>query len=163
MATILKNLVLKTATANSVKLLAPADRIGQGLMAVATYPAEVLSPGQFSLPHCPDSEANPGGVRQELSAELMRVHQPAMATAELPAGPAGRPVPGSSAARWPWSFTGLLKPRSSRATKRQTSRVCLPKPLRACERIGDCQSSDRRNDRRAAHSGETRSNAAAAI
>jgi hypothetical protein len=163
MATTLKNLVLKTAMANSVKLLAPADRIGQGLVSVAADPAEVLSSGQFPLPYCPDSEANPGGVRQELSAEPMREHRPAMATAELPAGPAGRPVPGSSAHCWPWSFTELLKAKSARTAKRPTSRVSFPAALGERERIDDCQSSDRRDDRQAAMSGEADSNAAAAI
>jgi hypothetical protein len=162
MATTLKNLVQKTVKANSVKLAAPADRIGQGLVAVATYPAEVLSPGHVPVPHCPDSDSNPGGP-QALSAELMREHQAAMATGEPPAGPAGRPVPGSSAVRWPWSFTGLLKTRSARTTKRPMSRASFPVASSVCERIGDCQSSDRRNDKRAAMSWEASSNAAAAI
>ncbi len=88
MATTLKTLVLKTVTVGSVKLTAPADRIGLGLVAVATYPADVLSPWQFPLPHSPRSEANPG-CRQERSATHRRQSMRAMASAEAPAGPAG--------------------------------------------------------------------------
>jgi hypothetical protein len=177
MTTILKNLVTKTAMANSVKLSAPADRIGLGLVAVATYPAEVLSSGQFPLPPSPDSEPNPGGSRQELSAELMREHQPAMATARPPVGSTGRSVPGSSAHRWPRSFMQPLALRGcAQATKRQPatgrltslptaamSRMSFPAAAIVRERIGDCQSPDRRDDRRAAMSWETTPTAAAAI
>ena len=152
MATILKNLVTKTATATGVKLAAPADRIGSGLVNVASYPAEVLSPGQFPLPQCPGSESN-RGHRQELSARRMRMHPRAMATAVPPAGPAGHP--GSSAYRGPWS----LKP-----TKRSfVSRASFPAAVRVRERVGDCQSPDRRDDRRAAMSWEATPIAAAAF
>src|SRR5689334_21815163 len=98
MVTTLKTLMQKTATVAGVKPTTPADRIGLGLVAVATYPAEVLSRGQFPLPHSPGSEANPGS-RQELSAARVQMHPRAMATAEPPVGPTGRPVPGSSAHR----------------------------------------------------------------
>lgn len=166
MAATLKTLMPKTATVASVKLTAPADRIGRGLVAVATYPAEVLSPGRFPSPHCPGSEPNPGGCRQELSAVGMRQHPRAMATAEPPVGPTGRSVPGSSAHRRSWSFSQPLSVRWCRvATKRPAatgrvttvtmptaarSRGSFPAALSACDRIGDCQSPDRRDDRPAA-------------
>lgn len=176
MVTILKNLVSKTATVRSAKLPTPADRIGLGLVAVATYPAEVLSFGQFPLPTSPDSEPNPGGYRQELSADAMRGHPSAMATAEPPAGPVGRPVPGSSAHRWPRSFMQPLALRGCPTIQRPaatgrltslpavaTSRASFPVATSARERIGDCQSPDRRDARRAAMSWGTSSNAVAAI
>jgi len=176
MVTNLMNLVTKTAKANSVKLYAPADRIGQGLVAVATYPAEVLSLGQFPLPTSPDSEPNPGGSRQELSAESMHEHQPSMATSEPPVGTTGRSVPGSSAHRWQRSFLQPLALRGcANPTKRQAaidrlslstatlSRMSFPAAAIVRERIGDCQSPDRRDDRWAAMSGETKPTAAAAI
>lgn len=172
MVTTLKTLVLRTATVSSVKLTTPADRIGSGLVAVAAYPTEVLSPGRFPAPHRPGSEPNPGGPRQELSAARMPVHPRAMATAEPPAGPAGRPVPGSSAHRRPWSFTQPLLSRWCRvATKRPAatgrvtpaglpagtttsaavrSRASFPAAASVRDRIGDCQSPDRTDDRRAA-------------
>jgi hypothetical protein len=105
MKTTPKTLVLKTVTVGGVKLPTPADRIGLGLVDVVTSsPAEVLSQGQFPLPPYPGSEPNPG-ARQVPSAEPMREHRRAGATVAPPAGPAGRPVPGSSAHRRPWSFT----------------------------------------------------------
>jgi hypothetical protein len=143
MTTILKNLVSKTATVASAKLITPADRIGLGLV-VATYPAEILSFGQFPLPACP---ANPGGLEQALSAELMREHQ-AMATAEPPASSVGR-VPVSSAPSW------SKRPARSRAS--------FPAAYVLRERIGDCQSPDRRDDLRAAMSWEATPTTAAAI
>ena len=144
MTTILKNLVSKTATVNSVKLGTPADRIGLGLV-VATYPVEVLSFGQFPLPACP---ANPVGPRQELS-ELMREHQPAMATARPPASSVGRHSSGSSAPSW-----------SKRPTR---SRASIPADSTFRVRISDCQSLDRREDQRTAMSWEATPTAAAAI
>lgn len=171
MAMTLKTLVQKTATVFGVKPTTPADRIGLGLVAVATYPAEVLSPGQFPLPHSPGSEANPG-CRQELSAAHRQMSMRAMATAEPPVGPTGRPVPGSSAHRRPWSFTQPLLSRWCRvaakrpaATDRVTTvglpttattsaavrgRASFPAAALVQHRIGDCQSPDRADDRRAA-------------
>ncbi len=142
MTTILKNLVSKTATVASVKLLTPADRIGSGVV-VATYPAEHLSYGQFM----PARPVNTGGVWQALSAELMREHQ-AMATAEPPAGPAGR-FPRSSAPCW------FKRPTSRRAS--------FPADSSLRERLGDCQSPERREDDRAAMSWEANPTPAAAI
>ena len=159
MATTLKTLVLKTATVKSVKLGTPADRIGLGRMAVAMYPADVLSSGQFPMPPRPDSNSNPDGHRQALSADLMREHRAEMAASEPPASLAGRDVPGSSAHRWPASFTQTcVKP-----TKRSMSRVSFPAVSCVCERIGDCQSPDRRDDRQTASMRETNPTAAAAI
>jgi hypothetical protein len=148
MRTSLKTQVLKTATVSSVKLLTPADRIGQGLACVV-YPADVLSPGQFPLPHNPGSEPN-SGSRQELSATLMFAHQPAMATAVPPAGPAGCPVPGCSAHRRPWSAS-RLDSRWRMEGKRPASRASFPAVPSHPSRSGrDCQSPDRRDDRRPA-------------
>lgn len=151
MATTLKTLVLKTATVTSVKLGTPADRIGLGRKAVATYPAVVLSPGHLPMPERP---SNPDGHWQALSAHSMR-----MATAMPPASSAGRAGSGSSARQRPQSFPQTcVKP-----TKRPTSRVSFPAVSCVRERIGDCQSSDRRNDRDAAKTRETTPTLAAAI
>lgn len=147
MITTLVNRVTKTAMANSVKLSAPATRIGRGLVAAA-YPAEVLFLGQFPLPHCPGSESNRGGLRQVLSAWRMCKHSRAMA-AKPPVGSAEHPVPGSSACRRP--------------ARVGSSRASFPAARSVCERIGDCQSPDRRDDRWTAMSGETTPLAAAAI
>jgi hypothetical protein len=103
----LKTLVLKTVQANSVKLSAPADRIGLGL-GVAQYPAEPLSPGQVHLSN-PEPESD-SGSRQERPAMLMREH---MRMVGATAGTSGRSAgclsfPGSSAHRRPPSFSGFL-------------------------------------------------------
>ena len=160
MTTTLKNLVTKTATVRSAMLPTPADRIGLGL-AVATYPASVLSPERL------DSESNPGGSRQVLTAESMREHHPAMATARPPAGSAGRDSSGSSAHRWQKSFTATKRQaaigRLTSLSAAAMSRMSFPAAAIVCERIGDCQSPDRRDDRRAAMPGETNPTAAAAI
>lgn len=169
MATTLKTLVLKTATATGVKPAAPADRIGLGLVAVATYPADGLSPS-------PGSEPNPGR-RQPLSAAHRQPSMRAMATADAPAGPAGRSVPGSPAHRRPSSATLRLSSRWQQvATKRpaDAGRVALattPAAVRRRARVpaaaslrtrfgSDCQSPDRVDDRRFATT-DTRPTAAA--
>lgn len=169
MATTLKTLVLKTVTVGSVKLTTPADRIGLGFAVDATYPAEVLSPGQFPLPHDPGSEPNPGS-RRELSAVQLQEHLRAMATVVTPAGPAGCPVPGSSAHRRPpsltrhvsekWQWVTAKRPtaagRATTATGRNAmatvvtpdaveSRASFPVVLSHPFRLGsDCQSPSRR-------------------
>jgi len=140
MATTLKTLVLKTATVASVKLAAPADRIGLGRV-VATYPAEVLSQGQFPLP--------PRSGHRPPNTNAMRMHREEPATRI----PDGR-EPGSSAHRWPESF--------SKTTKRPLSRASFPAVSCVSERIGDCQSSDRRDDRTTASTREATPIAAAA-
>jgi hypothetical protein len=140
--------VLKTATAGSVTLLTPADR-SQGRVGFAMYPADVLSPGQIPLPPNPGSEANPGS-RQELSAMSMPEHRQAMATAAVPAGPAGCPVPGCSAATRP-SFTSRQISRWRWEAKRPERRASFPTVQSHHSRSGrDCQSPDRRDDRRPA-------------
>jgi hypothetical protein len=162
-----KTVVPKTVTVGSVKLPTPADRIGLGLVAVANYPAEVLSPGQFPLPHNPAPDAGPGS-RQGHSAMPMRQHRHAMATRVPPAGPAGwSSAPGSSARRRLWSFTGRPSVGWRVATKRAAaagrltaggrefrpvgeSWASFPGGSSRLRRIGrDCQSPDRSDDRRA--------------
>ncbi len=149
MATTLKTLVLKTATVRSAKLSTPADRIGLGLVVVAEYPVDVMSP----------RPSNADGHRHEPSLRSMREHRPEMATSEPPASLAGRDCSGTSAHRWPQSFTQqCVKP-----TKRPRSRVCSPAISCLSERIDDCQSSDRRDRSRIASMRETNPTAAAAI
>jgi hypothetical protein len=174
MATTLKTLVQKTVTVGSAKLPTPADRIGLGLAVGVTYPAEVLSPGQFPLPHDPGSEPNPGS-RRELSAPQMREQMRVVAPAAAPAGPAGCPVPGSSAHRRPWSFThhpsagwrrvvakrpaatgrtatapGITALATSELAAAVSSRASFPAAL-IVDRLGsDCQSPDRGDDRQTA-------------
>lgn len=141
MATTLKTLVLKTATVTSVKLGAPADRIGLG-RDVASVPAGVLSP----------RPSNSGGPRQVDSA--MRMHQePAAATEPRLAG---RYRPGSSASRWPDSFS------RKRDSKRAGSPGSFPAISSSSVRIGDCQLPDRRDGQRIATTGEAPRSAAAA-
>ncbi|HSQ58186.1 MAG TPA: hypothetical protein VLM40_20850 [Gemmata sp.] len=155
----LKNLVLKTAKVNSVKLLTPADRIGLGF-GVAAYPTDNLSPGQVSMPHNPVPEqVRP---REELSAMQMPEHPHAGCDPVPPASSAGC-NPGVSARR----FDSLLAAsfRSWRGTTRtaaagRTREVCLtavpgqadgPRDLRHTDRLGrDCQSPDRLGDKRIA-------------
>ena len=175
----LKTLVQKTVTVGSVKLSTPADRIGQGLVDVVTYPAEVLSSGQFPLPPNPGSEPNPG-LRMELSASQMREQMREVAPAAAQAGLTGCPVPGSTAHRRPQSFTtrflvkwqGLATKRLAAIAKRSTAiggvRATVADKCRASfhaapdhhSRIGsDCQSPDRPVDPRTATT-ETTSTAA---
>lgn len=142
----LKTLVQKTATVGSVKLSTPADRIGLGFMVADAYPAEVLSPGQFPLPHNPAPESKLGS-RQELPAMQTREPMQARATAATPAGSAGCPsVPGSSAARSSWSrsdrpFAGW------RLTAKEVGRASTPTGASPLHRHGsDCQSPSRRDD-----------------
>lgn len=136
--------VLKTAQATSVKLAAPADRIGLGLAAVAArYLADALSPRQFPLPN-PDSEPNPGDRRVDRathSPERMR----AAVAVEPPAGPAGVHVPGSPVRTRPWQasghpFTGW---QGLPATTRASAPEASSHPFRPAS---DCQSLGRRGD-----------------
>lgn len=142
----LKTLVLKTATVGSVKLSTPADRIGLGFMVVDAYPAEVLSPGQFPLPHNPVPESNLGS-RQEPPAMQTREPMQATATAATPARSAGCPsVPGSSAACSSWSrsdqpFAGW------RLAVKEVGRASTHAGASPLHRHGsDCQSPCRRDD-----------------
>ena len=159
----LNTLVLKTASVG-VKLPTPADRIGQGLAAdVTTHPAEVLSPGRLASPHNPAPEPY-SGPRQELTAMRMREQMRAVASAAAPAGPAGCPVPGSSARRRPPSFSrpsgwrttakwaaaaGRLVATTTRTPVAGDSRVSFPGSSGRGARFGcDCQSPDRHDDPR---------------
>jgi hypothetical protein len=165
----LKTLVLKTVTVGGVKLLIPADRIGLGFTAVATYPAEVLSSGQFPLPPNPEPEPNVG-PRQEPSAMQMHPQMQAGATAAAPAGSAGCLFPGSTAGSRPWSWlwspaegtratakraaagrlasaTGLTG--GSRGLPADSGRSRFPGFSGPLPQVGrDCQSPDRDDDRR---------------
>ena len=149
-ATTLKCLVLKTATVGSAKLLTPADRIGLGFAVVAAYPAEVLSPGHFPVPHNPEPEPNVG-PRQELPAMQMHPQMQAMATAAAPAGPAGCPfAPGSSATRSSWSSSSRAS-AAWRLAAKWVRRASSQVGLGLLDRLGsDCQSPGRRDDRRPA-------------
>jgi len=176
----LKTLVQKTVTVGSVKLPTPADRIGQGLVDVATNPAEVLSSGQFPLPHNPGSEPNPGS-RPASSASSMRKYRGQVAPPVPPAGPAGCLFPGSSAHRRPSSLTthfsekwqGLATKRPAATTRTVTAtgitatastatmdadqcRASFPAIPSLQSRLGsDCQSPDRRDDFRTANTEAT--------
>jgi len=171
----LMTLVQKTVTVGSVKLSTPADRIGQGLVDVATNPAEVLSSGQFPLPHNPGSEPNPGS-RTASSASSMRKYRGQVAPPVPTAGPAGCLLPGSSAHRRPSSLTthfsakwqGLAAKRPAATTRTVTAtgitatastatmdadqcRASFPAIPSLQSRLGsDCQSPDRRDDFRTA-------------
>jgi hypothetical protein len=124
-ATTLKSLVLKTATVGSVKLPAPADRIGSGATAVNMPPANSLSQGQFFQPRLPVRERI--GLRQEVAA--MR-YQPAPVAPTSSVGS----VSGTSACR---CLSAL------HADKRK-SWPDHPWSLKADSRLGrDCQSPDR--------------------
>jgi hypothetical protein len=165
-----KTVVLKTVSV-SVKLPTPADRIGLGLAAGATNPAEFLSRGRFPLPPNPASERY-SEPRQESPAMRMQVHAPAVATAAAPAGSAGRLVPGSSARRRPssfrrpslgWRVTAKWAAAAGRLTTTtgtsgcrfvspagSENRVRFPGSSGLLHRIGrDCQSPDRDDDHRA--------------
>jgi hypothetical protein len=155
----LKTCVLKTATVTSVKLITPADRIGQGL-GVATYPTDNLSPGQFPMPHNPEPEQVRS--REMLSAMRMQPRSLVGDDAVPPVCSAGCPsVSGVTASR----FASPSAPPFSawQATTRtaaagRTREVCphaapglvdLPRDLRHSDRIGsDCQSPDRLSDKR---------------
>jgi hypothetical protein len=61
MSTTLTNLVTKTVTVNSAKLLTPADRIGSAVVA-RTLMAGSMSQGQNLLPRLSHPEPKPGGA-----------------------------------------------------------------------------------------------------
>lgn len=145
MTTTLKTLVLKTATVTSVKLAAPADRIGLGRV-VAHNSADVQSPGQIPMPPCSGHRPSNSNAMRMLGGEQMT---------RLPGE---RERSGSSAHRWPESFPQYCE----KPTKRPRSRASFPAVSCVSERIGDCQSSDRRGDRRTASTRETTPTAAAA-
>jgi hypothetical protein len=165
----LKTLVLKTAKVTSVKLLTPADRIGQGFDFAYPSPTDNLSHGHVPVPVPNNPE--PEQVRsRQLSA--MRMQQQQMQLQQYQADnsvvtPAGLGrtgcIPGSSTGRFAASTaTALTTKRTSwRATRTAvegranaslasvvcrttvTSRAKFPGDLRDClhDRFGrDCQS-----------------------
>jgi hypothetical protein len=163
-----KTVVLKTVSV-SVKLPTPADRIGLGLVAGATNPAEPLSRGRFPSPPNPAPEPY-FGSRQESTAMRMQTQTQSVTTAAAPAGSAGCSIPGSSARRRLASFrrpfgwrvtakwaaasgrlataTGLTGSRFA-SPARSENRVCFPGSSGLQNRIGrDCQSPDRNDDHR---------------
>lgn len=148
--------VLKTVTVAGVKLVAPADRIGQGGLAASANPTDNLSPGYVPVPPYPEPEM----VRvQSLSAMQMRMHMPAAATTPT-AGSAGcLRAPGASAVTsWsssPVSFTGWRRTTRDAAVAEsrklgrsaQPSRTRRPDDGRHDYRTGsDCQSPGRVSD-----------------
>ena len=140
--------VMKTATVASVKLTAPADRIGLGFAANGAYPADSLSQGRFPAPHDPVPETVRS--RQEQSAMQMREQMhPGGPDAVPPAGSAGcLRSPGSTAGRVSWSLTAR---NSWPVTPTNPSRDRFPKVSVVNVRLGrDCQSPDRINDSKAA-------------
>jgi hypothetical protein len=127
--------VTKTVTAASVKLTAPADRIGLGFGAGHAYPADSLSLGHFPTPRNPEPEQLRS--RQDKSAMQMRKQTHPDGTkvpdAVPPASSAGCLPPGSSAVRVSW-----------RVTATDDRRSCLPTVSAVRNRLGsDCQSPDR--------------------
>ncbi len=127
--------VTKTVTAASVKLTAPADRIGLGFDAGHVYPADSLSLGHFPTPHNPEPE--PLRSRQEKSETLMRKQTRPDGTkvpdAVPPASSAGCLSSGTSAVRVCWRVAAI-----------DTRRCCLPTVSANRNRLGsDCQSPDR--------------------
>lgn len=127
--------VTKTVTAASVKLTAPADRIGLGFGAGHANPADFLSLGHFPTPRNPEPE--PLRSRQDQSAtqmpRQMRPDGTKVPYAVPPASSAGCLRPGSSAVRVSW-----------RVTATDLSRSCLPTVSAVRNRLGrDCQSPDR--------------------
>jgi hypothetical protein len=135
---------MKTATVASVKLTAPADRIGLGFAANGAYPADSLSQGRFPTPHNPVPEQVRS--RQEQSAMQMREQMHTGGPdAVPPVGSAGcLRSPGSTAGRVSWSLTAR-NPWS--VTPTNPSRNRFPKVSVVNVRLGrDCQSPDRIDD-----------------
>jgi hypothetical protein len=150
----LKTVTMKTATVASVKLTAPADRIGLGFAALA-YPTDNLSQGRFPTPHNPAPEQVRS--RQEQSAKQMREQmQPGGSDAVPTASLAGcLRSPGSTAVCVPWPVitrTPPLHPSGSdrSVTVTDPSRNRFPKVSVVRVRLGrDCQSPDRIDDKQA--------------
>jgi len=137
-----------------VKLAAPADRIGLGLVA---YPTDNLSPGHVPMPHHPEPEQ----VRSRaLSAMQPRMRWQGDDGAATPAGSAGW-LPGVSAVRSASAtasrFSGRRSTRmaASGRTDRfyrlaDLGRTRVPGNSCRNDRLDDCQSSDRSSDKRIA-------------
>ncbi len=127
--------VQKTVTVASVKLTAPADRIGLGFGAVLAYPADNLSQGQFPVPHNPEPEQLRS--RQVGSAARMRKQtRTSDPDAVPPVGPTGCLTPGSPAVRVSW-----------RVTVTDPSRNRNPKTCVRLRRLSDCQSQARSDEK----------------
>jgi hypothetical protein len=139
-----------TATVTSVKLAAPADRIGSGFGAGQNYPVDSLSflspGGRFPTPTNPAPEQ--GRSRQGQSATHMRKQTRTDSPGTVPpASLAGCLPPGPRAADVSWPLT---VGESSSVSAIDHSRNHLPKVRVVRVRLGsDCQSPDRTDDKRA--------------
>jgi hypothetical protein len=143
----LKTELTKTATVTSVKLAAPADRIGLGFGAGLAYPADSLSSsqsvGRFPTPHNPEPEQVRS--RQDKSAALMRMHRrTGVPNTVPPAGSAGCFPPGPRAVRVSW----LLTVGANRwAGVTDPSRNRNPKTCVRLRQDRDCQSPVRSDEK----------------
>ena len=157
----LKTVVLKTVTVTSLKLAAPADRIGQGLRASNAYPMDNLSLGQNPLPLNPEPEQ----VRvRQMSKTQMRKQMRAGDRAVPPTSSVGCPSSPGFTAVSVTSLNALSLAGWQRATKTvatgRTQKVCLfaehgranfPGDLDHDDRFGsDCQSPNRNSDKQIA-------------
>jgi len=135
--------VLKTVAMTSVKLVIPADRIGQGFGRGQAYPTDSLSQGRVPAPRNPEPEQlrSRHGQSATQTRKPMRTGGP---DAVPPAGSAGC-LPGSLADRVLWSLTVGA---SWSVTDTDTSRSRDPK---ACVRLHDrdCQSPVRSDEKHA--------------
>jgi hypothetical protein len=164
----LKTLVLKTAKVTSVKLLTPADRIGQGFDFAYPSPTDNLSHGHVPVPVPNNPEPEQVRSRQLSAMRMQQKLQQYQADGEVAAPTGlGRPgcIPGSSTGRFAastattlttkrtsWRATRTTATVEGRANASHTSVVChssvtsrasFPSDLRNCrhDRIGcDCQS-----------------------
>ena len=140
--------VLQTVKVTSVKLAAPADRIGLGFGEGQHYPtADSLSQkGRF--PTSPNPEPEQVRSRHGQSATQMRKQmRTGTPDAVPPASLAGCLPPGPRAARVAWPLT-VGESWLVRSTDH--SRNHLPKVRVVRVRLGsDCQSPDRQDDKRA--------------
>ena len=131
----LKTEQTKTVTVTSVKLAAPADRIGLGFGTGRAYPADSLSLGCFPAPHNPEPEQvrSRDGQSATQMRKQMRTGEPNNVP---PTGSAGCFPPGPRAVRVSWPLT-VDASRSVRVT--DPSRNRDPK---TCARLHhrDCQS-----------------------
>lgn len=142
-----------TVTVASVKLTAPADRIGLGFGTgkAQAYPTDPLSPGRFLTSHNPEPEQFRS--RQGRSAMQMRKQMlTGKPGAVPPASLAGYLPPGSSADRFCWSLTAWsYRTTATTVSATELSRNRVPQ-VRECvvrNRLDrDCQSLDRFNDKR---------------
>jgi|GEM_PF-2151651 len=140
-----------TATVASVKLTAPADRIGLGFGTGQAYPTDPLSPGRFPTSHNPEPEQFRS--RQGRSAMQMRKQMlTGKPDAVPPASLAGYLLPGSSADRLCWLLTAWsYRTTATTVSATELSRNRVPQVRESVVRNRldrDCQSLDRFNDKR---------------